>query len=335
MITVLVSEINRSPMRRLLKTAGHALPKIRVLTYTQVFRRFFVPAGCVIFTDFDLLSDFELDAACAIAASVENRGAPSRVLNDPRKAKERFALLSHLFETGQNTVEVTRLQSDQRPTRYPLFIRFENGCLRPDFEMISSASELDAAIIDLTNSGRTLRGRMTASFETATDADGLYRKYGAFRIGDYIVPQHILRSDKWIVKSRISSADDAFVAEELAFVRDNPHRAALMKIFKAANIEFGRIDYTVRDGEIVVFEINMNPTFPRFRGGKSNRAERRKYILEGLVAGFESLDVRTDKEPIHFTPINYAERYLVLRREDIFARLTRLWHRARRGKANE
>jgi hypothetical protein len=211
-------------------------------------------------------------------------------------------------------------------------VRFENGCLRPDFEMILSEKALESAKEDLTKSGRTLRGRMTASFESATDTDGLYRKYGAFRIGNYIVPQHILRSDGWIVKSRISTADEAFVAEELAFVRDNPHREALMKIFDAANIEFGRIDYTIRDGEIVIFEINMNPTFPRFSGGKSNRAERRKYILDGLVAGFKSIDVTAKVNPIPFTPINYAERYLVLRREDIFGRLVRLWHRSKRDK---
>lgn len=288
-----------------------------------------MPAGTVIFTDFDLLSDFELDGACSIATAVGQAGAPNVVLNDPRFAMERFDLLAHLYSIGKNSVEVTRLKSSERPTRYPVFIRFEDGCMRPDFEMIQNEGELDAAVSQLVASGRTLRGRMTASFESAPDVDGNYRKYGAFRVGDHIVAQHILRNPDWIVKSGTAKVDDASIAEELAYVRDNPHEQDLMAIFEAANISFGRMDYTLRDGQIVVFEINMNPTFPPFKGGRPNRQARRVIILERLMAAFHSIDAKGAGGWIPFDTRVTAKRYLTLRREDFVSRLLRLWHRSK------
>ena len=47
--------------------------------------------------------------------------------------------------------------------------------------------------------------------------------------------------------------------QHLDYVRTNPHADELRKLFGAANIEYGRIDYTIADGRIQVFEINTNP----------------------------------------------------------------------------
>jgi len=47
--------------------------------------------------------------------------------------------------------------------------------------------------------------------------------------------------------------------EELEYVRTNPHAAMLEEIFDLAGIEYGRVDYGLRDGRPQVWEINTNP----------------------------------------------------------------------------
>jgi hypothetical protein len=56
-----------------------------------------------------------------------------------------------------------------------------------------------------------------------------------------------------------------------------------------AGAGFGRIDYTVVDGQVVVFEINSNPAFP---GADKDdpRQERRRLVRERLVEAFERID---------------------------------------------
>jgi hypothetical protein len=135
-----------------------------------------------------------------------------------------------------------------------------------------------------------MKRRIAVTFESGRDAAGYYRKYGAFRIGGAIVPQHILRNRDWNVKSSTSSVDPDFVREELAFVRENPHADALLRVCDAGHIQFGRVDYTMRSGSVVVFEVNPNPTFPRFKGGAPDREERRGHIIAGLESAFAAID---------------------------------------------
>ena len=43
---------------------------------------------------------------------------------------------------------------------------------------------------------------------------------------------------------------EARIAEELRYLRENPHEAELREIFSLARVEYGRIDYGVVDGRI-------------------------------------------------------------------------------------
>ena len=98
------------------------------------------------------------------------------------------------------------------------------------------------------------------------DASGLYRKYSAFAIGERIVPRHVFFSRDWLLKAPQLVAQE-LVAEELAYVRDNPHEAALREIFALARITYGRIDYALKDGRVQVWEINTNPQLLSFDDG--------------------------------------------------------------------
>ena len=290
MITVLVHELNQTPMRRLISSAGHLLPFLRMETYQSVFRRLNFPAGTLVFTDFEYLNGMEMMAAADIAEAAKRANPDARILNHPATVLERFALLRRLHTRGINPVEVSRLEQDERPTRYPVFIRMEDGFWGPETKLLENPRQLEEAIAVLQGSGKPMKRRIAVSFEADRDANGYYRKYGAFRIGDAIVSQHILRSIDWNVKSSASSIDPDFVREELAFVKDNPHAEDLLRACNTGHIQFGRVDYTLRDGALVIFEVNPNPTFPKFKGGAAAREERRGHIIAGLKSAFEAID---------------------------------------------
>ena len=73
-----------------------------------------------------------------------------------------------------------------------------------------------------------------------------------------ILPRHLFFSRHWVVKDW-SVLDDALLREEQQYLATNPHERQLREIFAAARIEYGRIDYSLRDGEMQVWEINTNP----------------------------------------------------------------------------
>lgn len=336
MITFFVHELNRNPARKLLASAGRQLPFLRVMTYQQAFRRLSFPAGTLIFSDFEFLDGFGMTAAAAIAEAAQRADPQVRILNHPCTAAERVPLLRRLHRAGLNPIEVTRLDSDDPPRRFPVFLRLEDGCLGAETGLIHSEAEFAAALEAMRAAGRPLKRRIAVSFEAEPDSEGLFRKYGAFRIGDDIIAQHILRHPGWVVKSAISHSSRAFAEEELAFVRDMPHRAALLRATDVAGLQFGRIDYGLRDGQPVIFEVNPNPTFPNFRHKAGARSERRTIILERLVAAMRAIDTpQTGRARIRFVPPPETGRYLQVGRWNGLHR--RIWdlraYLARRGAA--
>ena len=49
------------------------------------------------------------------------------------------------------------------------------------------------------------------------------------------------------------------VAEEQGYLAEDPHERSLCEIFKLANIDYGRIDFSLCGQQIVTWEINTNP----------------------------------------------------------------------------
>lgn len=299
MITFLVSDLNPHPVGRMIRRGRRHFPAMRQITYQTAFRRLRVPDGTLVFTDFDLLTDFELDAVGAIATAAEAAGA--RVLNHPVRALERAAMHKRLHARGLNAVEVTRADDDAAPSRYPVFIRLQGGCEAPDTGLLWNRQDYDATLAAMERAGRPLRGRIAVSFEAAPDEDGYFRKYGAFRIEQHIVPQHILRSRGWHVKRADSPESAAFDAEELTYIEENPHREALLRLLDEAGYQFGRVDYTIRDGTIVLFEVNSNPSFPNLTKAWREGSTRHKVLLARLAEAFETLDEPGGRGHIPFT----------------------------------
>jgi len=266
--------------------AGSALRNVlRVTTYEEIFSGAALAAGHLIFTDLDRLSGQEIEAAHAAATSMREAVPDVRVLNEPALALQRFSLLTALWKDGTNPFRAARLDGDIPALNYPVFIRREDGAFGPETELLYSEEELRAAVAALPGRGLPLRGRIAVEFCAEPDADGYYRKYGAFRVGDRILPQHIQFSRHWVVKQDTGFVAPSFVAEETDYIRDNPHEAALRAIFERAHVEFGRIDYAFSGGRLIVYEINTNPAFPfgNHRNGRQHlRREAARHLAEAL-----------------------------------------------------
>lgn len=212
--------------------------------------------GVVIWTDFDRLSEGELAEAAAMRNELKASRTDLAHLNDPRRSEQRFALLRRLHDEGSNAFGVRRPDEPLDGLRYPVFLRDEVGASYAAPPLLRDRNALEAAIAALPGSG--LIRPMIVEFGTRPAPDGFYRKYGAYRVGEEIFPQHCFIHRDWFIKHaphlRVEHRD-----EHYAYFFGNPHAAELRRLFDAAHIEFGRIDYTMVDGRIQVFEINTNP----------------------------------------------------------------------------
>jgi hypothetical protein len=265
------------------------------------------------FADLELLTTDELERAAKAREQLLARGC--RVLNDPEQTLTRHALLTTLHDRGLNDFAVHRAGHPLPRCRYPVFLHGEH-----DHEGRRSALlHDDAALADAIRLAHAvdpeLDDVLVVEFCDTADREGVYRKYSAFVLGDAVIARHVLFSRDWHLKEP-DLVDDAYVAEELAYVHTNPHEALLRPLFELAHIEYGRIDYALRDGRIQVWEINTNPTIviptslnhpprpPRSRVNELARAVARPLVLpivhrtsRGRRARARKLAARADAQP--------------------------------------
>jgi hypothetical protein len=127
-------------------------------------------------------------------------------------------------------------------------------------------------------------------FCDTSDSSGIFRKYSAFRVGQHIIPGHLLFSRYWMQK-RPDLIDPSKVEEEHRYLRDNPHRAQLLRLFQVAGAEYGRIDYGISPSGIQTWEINTNPVIMRepwqYSPGRLPNARR---YAQALLRAFEEID---------------------------------------------
>jgi hypothetical protein len=246
---------------RFFDTWGASLrPRVRILTYEQLalFRRF--PGGAYIFADLERLLPFELSFARWAYRRLKARPADYLLLNGPGRCLSRFDLLRALAARGVNDFTVYRPWEVGPHVRFPVFVRREDDHAGPRSPLLHSPRELRRFLGGLPRRERLMRGRyMVVEYRETVGADGLYRKYSAIKIHQALVPHHIQFSRNWATKVTDLVEDDT-VREEREYVRTFPHRDQVAEIFRLAGITYGRIDYSLRDGRMQVWEINTNPT---------------------------------------------------------------------------
>lgn len=314
---------------RVLRVQDQLGVAMRPVAYSTAFQREEVHTGTLVLTDFDLLHGYELDMVSAMVRAARRHDSQVRVLNDPAVALERTPLLHRLHQHGHSPIEVTRIDLGEVPTSYPVFIRTEDGCGGPETGLLHDEAAFLHQRDELQRAGLSLKRRIAVTYCAEPDRDGVFRKYGAFVIGDHIVPQHVQRSTTWNVKNDVRERTPATEAEELDHLRANPHADRLLELARVAGIQFGRIDYTLVDGQPVVYEINTNPNFPNMADPKPGREDRRDLILGRLAAAFQAIDdPQASGRTIHFDPPMNANHAFVER--DPWYRHP--WNALRRGR---
>ena len=208
-----------------------------------------------IFTDVERLDTAETERALTLQQRLAAHPDTALILNHPTHSMRRFEVLTTLHERGFNTFSVYHANDLPESPRWPVFVRDENEHGTGFSGLLRSHEELRCHL-------RTLKGRLEGKAvvefcDTADDA-GVVRKYGAFNVFGRIVARQIHFSRQWVVREPdIRTPETA--SEELAYVEANPHAEELREIFALARIDYGRIDYSVVDGKIQVWEINTNP----------------------------------------------------------------------------
>ena len=291
MICYFVTVDGQSTITGYLRTRGRALAgTVRIVPYEHLplLRR--LPAGSFIFADIERLSAAAAEQAAAVWDALTAHARLVRVLNHPTRSMRRFELLRTLHERGINDADVYRATDLRAPARFPVFVRRANDHAGSLSALVRTGAELVREVDRLTRAGVLADDLIVTEFCDTADANGIYRKYSAFRVGEHIVPRHLLFSRDWAVKV-VDLCGAAEVAEELEYVRTNPHRHELMAIFELARIEFGRIDYAVRNGRIQVWEINTNPILGTFDdGGMPARAPVIEHVTPAFAEQLRALD---------------------------------------------
>jgi len=292
MIYYLVTSPHAYTVQWFLDSWGKALSgRLTIVTYESLFAGRQLPKddATFIFSDLDRLTRPAREALGSYRERLVDACGAARVLNDPKRSLLRFDLLRMLHDRGINRFDAWRADDPAPPPRFPVFVRDERGSIPKEPSLVASAAAYEAAVREVADR-RVPREHIVAIEHCDTrDGHGIYRKYGAFVVGERVVPRHLFFSLRWHVKD----ADlvlPAMLAEESAYIDGNPHATALRDIFRLAGIAYGRVDYTVQDGRLQVWEINTNPVLAHPDDTSPLRRDVHRRFASAIDAAFAAID---------------------------------------------
>lgn len=271
MIYYFVTERHIHAMQVFLASWGSALAdRIKIVTYESILNdRARVPehGASYIFTNLNgvrRMSVRERNILFDLHGRLVENCATAKVLNDPRLSLSRFDLLRTLHNRGINEFNAYRLNESTVPRRFPIFLRAESGSYYQTPPFIRDMKTYEAVVHNIRRIQGSTTGAVVVEFCDVADGDKVYRKYGAFVVGDRVVPRHVFFSRNWLVKVA-DLTEPAMIEEELAYLEGNPHADALRECARLAHISYGRIDYGLLDGRPQFWEINTNADITRSR----------------------------------------------------------------------
>jgi hypothetical protein len=272
--------------------------RVRVLNYEGVIQQRMLPGGCYLFTDLERITPVQLPGVMAFYEYLGKFGQRVRRLNHPTRAMMRYELLRTMYECGINDFDVYRVSEERRPVRYPVFLRREDDHEGPISVLLRDPASLARAIGTAIARGHPPDRLLIVEFCDVRDSDGLVRKYGAFYIDGTVVSRHLIITSDWVAKvsdvektAPLMPVEDQ-VREEARYVAENPHADRIREIFALARIDYGRIDYSIKDGRILVWEINTNPMIAERHN--LNGGLRQRQVVEPGVRNIAEAVLRLD-----------------------------------------
>jgi len=236
--------------------------RFRVIDFEQlpVMRRF--ERGTYVIAGIERATPAMKTLIASVCDQLDAAGG-SRILNWPTRTLGRFELLSRLYAAGKSDVRVARANDDLHSLRYPVFIRSERAHDGNLSGLLERPSAVRAALGALLLEGHSLHDLMVIEFCSTADAQGVYRKYAAYNLGGRILGRSLNAGRQWMLKLETSDFTRELVMEDQRYVMENPYAEQLAEVFRLANIDFGQIDFSIKDGRVQPWEINLNPTIGR------------------------------------------------------------------------
>lgn len=273
--------------------------RVRVMSYQELLGIRHLPAETCVLGDHESLSPAV--RAIAQAAWTAMHSAGVRLLNDPRRVPGRQELLARLARAGHNRFRAYRLSELDAGVepRFPVFVRrarAHDGALT---DLLEDDTALRAALRRLAfpRSRHRRDDLLVVEYCRSTDAAGRHLRLAALRIGAHVVPRYYTVARHWMVKTERRLVDRELAAIEHHYVTTNPHRNWVSETFEIAEVEYGRLDYGLVDGEPQAWEINTNPSLGRRRRSAAHadpispeqRALQRPSLLRSHAATREAL----------------------------------------------
>lgn len=301
MITFLTRTMRQDPLLILTRDWSKALGgKVFIREYTELPTLAEIEPGAFVFTGVDEIVGAERELACRFAQRIDTSDGRFAILNDPRHALPRYELLSELHEKGVNDFRAYRCDALPDRLRIPVFLRRDRAHTANLSGIIDSIDVLRQQVRRLRWSPRrfTFSDLIAVEFLDTCSPDGLYRKYAVTRVGDELIPRHVLFSQNWVTKFP-DRVEAELAEEEREFLDAFPHRDAVMNAFDVAGIQYGRIDYGLLDGRVQVWEINTNPLMspPLHRFAVTRRGRQRR-VMAGLIRAIDGLDADLSGQPL-------------------------------------
>ncbi|RYE08352.1 MAG: hypothetical protein EOP22_13770 [Hyphomicrobiales bacterium] len=236
------------------------MPAWTCRTYAWLFRTRRFPAGTYIFTAVDRLDAGERRLAALFYRHLNAQGGAFRALNDPAIAMGRYRLLRTLHEAGLNDFNAYLATEQQRPSRYPVFIRRASSSIAPLTGLLRSADELEANLARLIAAGEAAEDLIIIEYCAEEAAPGIFIKQSEYRVGDRYVPNGSQFSAGWYVKrSTHIEVPESYHHADTALIAANPYADVAARAFAIAGIEYGRADIGMVGGRPQIYEINFNP----------------------------------------------------------------------------
>ena len=261
-----------------------------------------LPWAVWILTDFDRVHPWIQEMAGRMHDRLVAAGCP--VLNDPRLALGRAALLRQLHAEGINRFTCWLPSLGERPLRFPVFLRTlaaHRGVLT---DLLPDAEAAERALADAIRGGHPLVDLAFIEYAAEPEGEnGAFRKHACHIVGDRIVRALTVTDGSWVAKNGVmGAATAADYARDRAEMDAYPHEELMRRVFALTGTRFGRIDFGMVGGEPQIYELNTNP-YVAFEANHPDtvRMETQSMLLNRLV------DALVDLVPPPNQPVNVAD----------------------------
>ncbi|MBX2818008.1 MAG: hypothetical protein KTR24_18520 [Saprospiraceae bacterium] len=291
MIYFLLTDRHRYTLDHYLGHRGKAINKhIGVISYGELGRLNSIECSTLIFSDFDRLSEAQLDVVSRIYHTVKEQYPGVKCLNDPARSLLRPELLRKLALEGINQHNAYGTDEDLSAVKYPVFLRHAYRHSGNLSGIIKDARHLVANIRALKLLGYDRNDLLIVEFLETADHHGRYRKYASLILDGKIFPLQLDVDQHWMVKDCLAFRDHEFEEYERelrAFVMEDPFREWCKGVSDLAAVEYGRIDFAMTPKGPEAWEINLNPDFGS--GAKSKPDAWHKYVEKYKIAAHDRI----------------------------------------------